>query len=137
MPDSFWALAGELVPPEPRSPRGGAPPLDHRRILNGILYVLRTGCQWKMLPREYGSGSTAHRHFQNWVRDGVFARLWELCLAEYDDCRGIDWRWQSVDSFTVSAPVRGAIAPARIPLIAPSSGPNAICMSTPAVSRWP
>jgi putative transposase len=63
-----------------------------------------------MMPREYGSGSAAHAHFQTWVRIGVFGRLWKLCLKEYDELQGIDWEWQAVDSATVSAPVKGAIA---------------------------
>jgi len=135
IPDAFWAKAAPLVPRDPRSPKGGRPPSDHRTILNGILYVLRTGCQWKMMPREYGSGSTAHEHFQVWVRTGVFGRLWKLCLAEYDEWKGIDWRWQAVDSVTVAAPVKGGMARGRIPRIGPSSGPSAISMSTPTASR--
>lgn len=110
VPEAFWALAEPLLPPDPVSPLGGRPPKPHRTILNGVLYVLRTGCQWKMLPREYGSGSVAHAHFQAWVKQGVFGRLWKLCLKEYDDLQGIDWKWQAVDSVSVSAPVKGAIA---------------------------
>ena len=134
VPDGFWAKAAEFVPPDPRSPKGGRPPADHRRILDGILYVLRTGCQWKMLPREYGSGSAAHEHFQEWVRRGVFGKLWKLCLKEYDEIKGIDWEWQSVDSATVAAPVKGGIARGKTPRIGPSSGPSATCTSTPAAS---
>jgi transposase len=51
---------------------------------DGIVYVLRTGCQWKMLPCEYGSGSTCHRRFQEWVRKNVFKNIWMKLLEEYD-----------------------------------------------------
>ncbi len=135
IPDAFWAKAAALVPPDPRSPKGGRPPTGHRTIFNGILYVLRTGCQWKMLPREYGSGSTAHEHFQAWVERGVFGRLWKLCLVEYDELKGIDWEWQAIDSATIPAPVKGGIARGKTPRIGRSSGANAISMSMPAASR--
>ena len=109
VPDAFWKKVERFIPERPRSPKGGRPPTDRRTLLNGMLYVLRTGCQWKMMPREYGSGSVAHAHFQAWCRAGVFARIWKSCLEEYDDLKGIDWEWQSVDSASVSAPVKGGI----------------------------
>ena len=61
------------------------------RFRDGILYVLRTGCQWKALPSEYGSGFTCHRRFQEWVRIGVFQKLWIKLLEQYDEIRGIEW----------------------------------------------
>ncbi len=135
VPEEFWAKVEPLIPADTTSPRGGRPTVGHRKIFNGILYVLRTGCQWKMLPREYGSGSTAHRHFQAWVRQGVFGKLWRLCLQEYHDLKGIDWRWQLLDSATVSAPVKGGIAQAGTPRIGESSAPSAMCPLTAMVSR--
>ena len=110
VPEEFWAKVAPLIPEDERSGKGGRPPTGHRKVFNGILYVLRTGCQWKMLPREYGSGSTTHEHFQVWVQAGIIGKLWTLCLNEYDDLKGIDWRWQSLDSATISAPVKGGIA---------------------------
>jgi len=110
VPDDFWEFIAPLIPDVPVSPKGGRPSTPHRTILNGILYVLRTGCQWKMMPREYGSGTSAHAHFQGWVKKGVFGRVWKLCLKLYDDLKGIRWEWQAVDSATVSAPVKGATA---------------------------
>ncbi|MGB8161222.1 MAG: transposase, partial [Nitrososphaeraceae archaeon] len=62
----------------------GRPPVSYRKVLDGILYVLRTGCQWKMLSKDYGSGSTCHRRFKQWVRLGVFQRLWVRLLQVYD-----------------------------------------------------
>jgi transposase len=134
LPDAFWAKAAPLVPPDPSSPKGGRPATDHRKILDGILYVLRTGCQWKMLPREYGSGSSAHAHFQDWTQRGIFGRLWKLCLEEYDDLKGVRWEWQSIDSATISAPVKGGIAQGKTPRTGPNSVPNATCTLTPAAS---
>ena len=133
--DEFWAKVQPLVPEDPRSLRGGRPPTPHRTIVNGILYVLRTGCQWKMLPREYGSGSAAHEHFQKWTRAGIFSKLWRLCLLEYDDRKGIDWKWQSLDSVTVSAPVKGGIKRAKTQPIVVSSAQNATSSSMVTESR--
>ena len=89
-------------------------------VMDGILYVLRTGCQWKALPREYGSASTCHRRFQAWVESGIFERLWGKLLTRYNDLRGIQWRWQSLDSAMVKAPLGGR-KPAPIRRTAASS----------------
>ena len=69
------------------------------------MFILRTGCQWKMLPKEYGSGSTCHRRFQEWRASGIFYRLWHILLKIYDNKKGIKWFWQSLDSITVKSPL--------------------------------
>jgi transposase len=71
------------------------------------MYVLRTGCQWKMLPREYGSGSTCHRRFQKWVELDVFKKMWIRLLKAYDDKKGIKRAWQSLDSISIKSPLGG------------------------------
>ena len=98
VPEVLWKRVEPYLPIEPPRPRGGRPRNDNRRVLAGILYRLRTGCQWKALPREYfGSGSTCHERFQEWVSAGIFAKVFEQCLRYYHDaCRGIDWRWCSL-----------------------------------------
>lgn len=135
VPDEFWKILSPLIPDPPIGPKGGRRPKPHRIVFNGILYVLRTGCQWKMMPREYGSGSSAHRHFQAWVRSGVFHELWRLCLKLYDDLKGIDWEWQAVDSATVSAPVKGGIVSERTRPTELSWAPNATSRRTATASR--
>jgi len=63
--DEFWDAVKRYIPkPKKRKTRQGKPTAEARKIPNGILYVLRTGCQWKMLPREYYAGTTTHRYFQ-------------------------------------------------------------------------
>jgi transposase len=89
-----------------------------------------------MLPREYGSGSAAHQHFQQWVRAGIFTRLWKLCLREYDDLKGIDWEWQTIDSATVPAPVKGGIKRAKTPPTGANWVPSGTLSSTAEVSLW-
>jgi transposase len=107
IPDDLWAELRPLLPPEKPLGTNGRPGVPFRQVIDGILYVLRTGCQWKALPREYGSGSTCHRRFQAWVKVGIFERLWGKLLTRYDELRGIQWRWQSLDSIMVKAPLGG------------------------------
>ena len=76
-----------------------------RQVFSAIVYVLRTGCQWKALPKEFGSASAIHLHFQQWHRAGFFVALWRAGLAEYDEMEGIAWDWQSVDGAMAKAPL--------------------------------
>jgi transposase len=88
IPDVLWDNLKKLLPVYNRSTKGGRPRSDLRKIMNGILYVLRTGCQWNMVPREFGSGKTCHRYFQEWETAGVFRKLWQLMVIEYDEKKG-------------------------------------------------
>ena len=136
IPEDLWNLIEPLLPPDKPPRANGWPRVLNRTVLNGILYVLRTGCQWKMVPREYGSGSTCHLRFQTWVRAGVFERIWRVCLEHYDDLQGIDWRFQSMDSATVSAPVKGGIKRAPTLRIAANWAPSGTRSRTPTASPW-
>jgi len=81
-------------------------PKEARTVFEAIVYVLRTGCQWKALPKErFGSASAIHKRFLEWESAGFFRVLWQAGLAEYDDMEGIAWRWQSVDGALVKAPL--------------------------------
>lgn len=72
-----------------------------------IYYVLRTGTQWKALPRCLCTGSAAHRRFQEWAEAGVFEHLWATGLLEFDASVGLDWTWQSLDGAMTKAPLGG------------------------------
>jgi putative transposase len=76
-----------------------------RQVFSAIVYVLRTGCQWKALPKEFGSASAVHLHFQQWHRAGFFVGLWRAGLVEYDEMESIAWDWQSMDGARVKAPL--------------------------------
>lgn len=106
VPDGLWAECRPLLPKEKPPETAGRPVVPFRRVLDGILHVLRTGCQWKALPREFGSGSTCHRRFQQWREDGTWRRLWRDQLQRYDTAHRIGWAWQSADSATVPSPPR-------------------------------
>jgi transposase len=107
IPDELWDEIKIILPPEKPDKTIGRPIVPFRKVLDGILYVLRTGCQWKMLPKEYGSGSTCHRRFQKWTLSKVFEKLWIRLLQVYNDLRGIRWRWLSLDSVSIKAPLEG------------------------------
>jgi transposase len=66
----------------PAKPKGHRR-VDLRRVLNGIIFRLRTGCQWNHLPQEFGDDSTMHRHFQHWCHQGLFARLWAVLVQDW------------------------------------------------------
>jgi transposase len=112
--DAFWQRVEPLVPPRPgrpskrkyqRKPGGGRKPIEARTVFEAIVYVLRTGCQWKALPERFGSASAIHKRFLEWERAGFFLSLWRAGLAEYDEMEGIAWRWQSVDGALFKAPL--------------------------------
>jgi putative transposase len=108
IPNDLWDEIKIILPPEKPDKTIGRPVVQFRKVLDGIFYVLRTGCQWKMLlPKEYGSGSTCHRRFQEWRVSKVFEKLWIRLSEVYDDLRGIRWTWQSLDSVSVKAPLGG------------------------------
>ena len=113
--DEFWSRVEPLLPPTPgrdktqqyaRAAGAGRKRKDARLVFEAIVYVLRTGCQWKALPAErFGSASAIHKRFLEWAKAGVFVRLWQAGLAEYDEMEGIAWRWQSIDGTMVKAPL--------------------------------
>ena len=87
--DELWDNISDLLPHEKPRYTVGRPTIPFRKVLEGILYVLRTGCQWKMLPKEFASGSTCHRRFQQWVQMDIFKKIWAKLLKEYDNKIGI------------------------------------------------
>ena len=102
--EALWQRVVPIIPLPARDPQqkylrkagAGRKPLQYRKVFEGIVYVLRTGCQWKALPKErFGSASAIHTYFQKWARAGFFSRLWETGLTEYDDLKGIAWDWLS------------------------------------------
>jgi len=104
--DAFWEQIEAALPQLPKQ-KTGRPRLPMRPILEGIFYVLRTGIQWNAVPREFGTSSTIHRHFQRLVEDGFFERIWYLALLEYDELQGLEWEFQSMDGAMTKAPLAG------------------------------
>ena len=137
IPDSLWERLDPLLPRRKRRrTHAGRKPLEWRQVLDGIFYVLRTGCQWKAAPREFGSGSSLHRYFQFLVRKGIFATIWRMALEEYDELEGIQWEWQSIDGTMTKAPLGGGKKLARIPRIEPNRGRSGRCLPMATESPW-
>ncbi len=107
IPNELWKKIRIILPKEKPSKTIGRPIIPYRKVLDGILYILRTGCQWKMLPSEYGSGSTSHRRFQEWIKLGIFKKIRIRLLKIYDYEKGIKWTWQSLDSISIKSPLGG------------------------------
>lgn len=107
IPDEMWTHIEPLLPSARPHPKGGRPLAPARPCMDGIFYLLRTGCQWKALPRCFGAASTVHDRFQDWRAHGVFSRLWAMGLVEYDACLGPEWEWQSMDGAMTKAPLGG------------------------------
>lgn len=108
--DRFWGAFSQVLPTRVNTHRfgGGRPRRSDRDCLNGILFVLRTGCQWNALSATgICPSSTAHDRFQDWVRSGVFERLFDLALQDYDELIGIDWSFLSMDGAMTKAPLGG------------------------------
>jgi putative transposase len=110
IPDDLWEAMALLLPKHVNKHRfgGGKPRTPDRVCMEAILFVLRTGCQWKALDAtRFCPGSTAHDRFQEWVQAGVFLEMWEAGLMAYDDWKGIDWSWVSMDGCMTKAPLGG------------------------------
>lgn len=124
IPDEVWRLAEPLLPARPPAELGGRPRRNDRRILAGIVYRLRTGCQWKAIPRTFGTGSTIHRRFCEWTEAGFFTAFFARVVREYQHVQGLDLKWASLDSSMVKAP-KGGTERDRTPRIEASPESNA------------
>jgi transposase len=136
--DELWAVIAPLLPPEPAKPKGGRPRLSDRATLTGILFVLRTGIPWEMLPQELGCGSgmTCWRRLRDWQAAGVWQRIHQTLLNRLGERDRIDWSRASLDAASVPAK-RGASTPGRIQRIAANRARSAILWSTAPASRSP
>src|SRR6478672_3787176 len=117
--DELWAVIEPLLPPQPPRPKGGRPRVSDRAALTGILFVLKTGTPWEMLPPEMGCGSgmTCWRRLRDWQRAGVWGRLHQVLLDRLGEADRIDWSRASLDSASVRAK-KGATRPGRTRRIA-------------------
>ncbi len=107
VPEDLWKIVEPILPAEEMRPQGGRPPVPSYRIFGGVLYRLRTGCQWDAVPRHFGASSTLQRRFQQWSEAGLMDKIFEAALDFYDDLRGIGREWMSMDASNVKAPKGG------------------------------
>lgn len=101
VPDDLWAEIKKVldeVDPDPKG-RRGRPRIDPRRALDGIIFRMRSSCQWNHLPKSFGDDSSVHRTFQRWVDKGVFVKVWALLAKRCDEKGAVEWDWQAADGF--------------------------------------
>ncbi|WP_373622932.1 IS5 family transposase [Methylobacterium sp. OAE515] len=110
LPDDLWTEIAPLLPPPRPRPKGGRRPIENRAALTGILFVLRSGVPWEMLPAEMGCGCgmSCWRRLRDWQAAGVWARLHQVLLERLHGAGQIDWSRASLDSASVPAKKRGS-----------------------------
>ena len=102
--DDRWKKLEPLLPKPKASRKGGRPASDNREVLEGILWILRTGARWQDLPDRYPSASTCWRRLRLWEEQGVWLDVWRQFLALLDEVQMLDWQEAFID---------GSFAPAK------------------------
>lgn len=135
--DELWQMIEPLLPAEAEKPKGGRPRVSARAALSGILFVLKTGIPWEMLPQEMGCGSgmTCWRRLRDWQTAGVWEKLHLTLLEHLSEAERLDWSRASLDAGSVPAP-GGAKKPARTQRIAANRARSATLWSKDRASRW-
>ena len=109
VPRQFWRKAKKLLPKPPERHGPGRSHKDNHTVLNGIWYVLWTGCQWKAVHTSWFgvSSSVLHERFQTWQEQGIWQQVFQAMVKFYARKRHIRWEWQSIDSKSCPAPLGG------------------------------
>ncbi len=97
VPDPLWELIEKVLAVYDPPARTGRKRSDERQAFDGVIYRLRTGCQWNHLPDDFGDSSSVYRAFVRWEKKAIFDILWAILLTKCDDLQGVDWQWQSAD----------------------------------------
>jgi transposase len=108
-----WERLKGLLPPQ--KPKTGRPAEDHRQILNGMLWVLRTGAPWRDLPERYGKWTTIYSRFQRWRKSGMWERIFAHLQTQLEQESNVDWEIHYIDSTTVRAHQHAAGAKKVVP----------------------
>ena len=136
LPDDLWDEIAPLLPPPRARPKGGRRPIENRAALTGILFVLRSGLPWEMLPAEMGCGSgmSCWRRLRDWQAAGVWNRLHQVLLERLHAAGQIDWSRACLDSASVPAK-KGGLPPARTRQTGASRAPSVISSPTRVAHR--
>ena len=136
--DELWEVIEPLLPPARPKPKGGRPPVENRAALTGIIFVLKTGIPWELLPQEMGCGSgvTCWRRLRDWQEAGVWKQLHHALLDRLGDADEIDWSRASLDSASVPAK-KGALKPGRTQRIRANRARSAMLWLTEEASHSP
>jgi transposase len=136
-PDELW---DDVVVPTLREldpePHTGRPRVDQRKALDGIIYQMRSGCQWNHLPSQFGDDASIHRTFQRWVARGVLERIWARLVETCDELGAVNWVWQSADAALGKARF-GGIMSERTRRIGRKTAANTAFLSKPMADHSP
>ena len=102
--DAQWEKIRPLLPKRPKRPKGGRPRKDDRKVLEGILWILRSGARWCDLPEEFPSPSTCWRRLRDWEEQEVWLEIWRAFLSELNERQQLKWSESFMD---------GSFAPAK------------------------
>jgi putative transposase len=109
-PDDLWNLIEPIIGPDKPKGSRGRPPTPNRLIFDALIYVLRTGCQWRAIPRDvYAPPTTVHTRFRQWAEARLLEKIWKVMLDHYDRDLGIDWKWLAMDGCITKAPLGGEV----------------------------
>lgn len=137
--DELWELIAPLLPkPKPRRVRyPGRKPLDQRKALMGILFVLKSGIPWEMLPQElgWGAGMSCWRYLRDWQKAGVWQTLHAVLLAKLREADQLDWSRAVVDSASVRA-MLGGLTQGRTPRTGAKRAVSIMSLRTRTGFRW-
>ena len=136
--DELWVVVEPLLPKRRPHRKGGRPWMDDRAVLTGILFVLRSGIPWRMLPPEMGCGSgvTCWRRLREWQRRGVWKKLHRVMLERLASADRIDWSRAALDSRSLPAK-GGARRSVGTPQTRANRARSSTLWSTPKASRSP
>ena len=123
--DELWNCIQPILEELDPISHTGRPRIDQRAALNGIIYQMRSGCQWNHLPRQFGDDASVHRTFQRWVQKGVLERLWASLVEDCGELGSVEWRWQSADGAMGKARFGGPKS-APTPRTVRKMAPNAV-----------
>lgn len=110
IPDYMWEELKQIIPkPIDNHPlKCHRKRMDDKKVMEAILFVLMTGCQWQALDKtNLCKHSVAHKRFQEWAKAVVFEEFWKRGLMMYDNTKGIDWSWLSLDGAMTKSPLGG------------------------------
>ena len=127
MPDDLWGKVESVILKGDHPKSTGRKRVNPRPILNGIIFCLRSGCQWNHLPKTFGDDSTIHRTFQRWVESGVLSQVWSVMVEESEELGGVDWEWQSADCALGKARLGGGARLAPTPRTEARRAANEAC----------
>ena len=124
--DELWERVSAVLAEHDPPATCGPDRIDQRAAFDGVIFRMRSGCQWNHLPEVYGDDSSVHRTFQRWIKRGVLAHPWAVLIEECEELGGVDWQWQSADCALGKARF-GGIKSDRIPLTARKTARSVAC----------